>query len=185
MPFSIVRSLLVLALAGATAAQSSPAPAGQPPPPNIAGIWVLNPALTQKPDEIGFNAEWAKGAEGEDGGRSGGGRGRRGGGRGWPQISRESADDSVRVQQLSGEARTPPAHITIVQKASTVSIADDQGHSRTFHPDGSLDELTIGTTALPARARWDAGSLVVVYEVGTGRQLRYTFTPAANPGRLL
>src|SRR4051794_39921531 len=101
MPFSIVRSLLVLALAGATVAQ---------PSPNIAGIWVLNPALTQKPDEIGFNAEWAKGAEGEDGGRSGGGRGRRGGASGVPPISRESADDSVRVQQLSGEARTPPAH---------------------------------------------------------------------------
>src|SRR4029077_10926064 len=45
----------------------------QPAAPTIAGAWVLNPALTQRPDEIGFSSEWAR-AQG-----SGGGRGRRGG----------------------------------------------------------------------------------------------------------
>jgi hypothetical protein len=97
----------------------------------------------------------------------------------------QSPDDSTRMQQLTGEARTPPEHITIVQKADSVSIADDQGHSRTFHPDGHLDELTLGTIALPTTARWDGPSLVVTYEVDTARQLRYTFTPADNPKRLL
>src|SRR5262249_21693756 len=49
--------------------------------PNIAGVWVLNPALTVKPDEVGFVTDWANtaGSRGESGGRSGG-RGRRGGG---------------------------------------------------------------------------------------------------------
>jgi hypothetical protein len=98
---------------------------------------------------------------------------------------RESIDDSTRVQQLTGEARTPPAQLTIVEKAASVSIADDQGHSRTFHPNGTLEQLTIGTVALPTTARWDAGSLVVVFDVESGRQLRYTYTPAANPTRLL
>ena len=38
--------------------------------------------------------------------------------------------------------------------------------------------------ALPATARWDGTSLVVVYDVETGRQLRYTYTRSADPARL-
>lgn len=157
--------------------------------PNIAGVWVLNPALTQRPDEIGFSPDWVRGGRGENGARSNGGRGRRGGGSPGGTnpfgISSESADDSTRVQQLTMEARTPPAHITIVQKPESVAIADDQGHSRTFHPNGQVDDLTIGTAALPTTARWDKGSLVVLFDVAGGRQLRYTYTASTNPRRLL
>jgi hypothetical protein len=161
--------------------------------PNIAGVWVLNPALTVKPDEIGFSPDWANAARGESGGRSGGGggRGRRGGGgssggtSASPMASRDSMDDSTRIQQLTMEARTPPAHITIVQKPGSVSIADDQGHSRTFHPTGQREDLTIGTVDLPTTARWDSGSLVVAFDVANGREIRYTLTPSRNPARLL
>jgi hypothetical protein len=151
-------------------------------------VWVLNPALTVKPDEIGFTPDWARGGPGGEGGGRSGGRGRRGGssgGMGAAPMSRDSMDDSTRVQQLTMEARTPPAHITIVQKPGSVSIADDQGHSRTFHPNGQLEDLTIGTVPLPATARWDAGALVVLFDVAGGRQLRYTLTPSKNPTRLL
>ena len=103
---------------------------------------------------------------------------------GVPPISRESVDDSTRVQQLTGDARTPPSRLTIIQKDSAIAIADDQGHARTFRPDGHLEELTIGTVPLPTTARWDGASLVVVYDVETGRQLRYTYTPSADPTRL-
>lgn len=187
MPLGIVS--LFLAVAGMAAVHSSMPAAGQPASPDIAGVWVLNPALTQRPAEIGFSPDWARSAgPGGEGGRSGGGRGRRGGSGGGvdlPRISRESADDSTRTQQLTGEARTPPGHLTIVQKDTSVSIADDQGHSRTFHPDGHLEELTIGTVALPTTTRWDAGSLVVTYDVESGRQLRYTYTPSADRARLV
>ena len=173
MLFRTACSLLLAAVASTAAAQT---PAAPPPasPPNLTGAWALNPALTQQPAEIGFSPDWARGGPGGEGRRisGGGGRGRRGGsgsgGAGAPTFARESADDSTRVQQLTGEARTPPAHITIVQKADAVSIADDQGHSRTFHTDGRLEELTLGTVALPTTSRWDAGSLVIVYEVETG-----------------
>ena len=103
---------------------------------------------------------------------------------GVPASSRESVDDSTRVQQLTGDARTPPSRLTIIQKDTAIAIADDQGHARTFRPDGHLAELTIGTVPLPTTARWDGASLVVVYDVETGRQLRYTYTPAADPTRL-
>src|SRR4029077_11270414 len=120
----------------------------------------------QRPDEIGFNPDWARaqGSGGAGGGRSGGSRGRRGGSgsgggaTGVPAISRESVDDSTRLQQLTGEARTPPTRLTIIQKDAVVSIADDQGHSRSFRPDGHLEELTIGTVPLPTTARWDGAS---------------------------
>ena len=179
MLLRLVGSLLFIAIGGTVSAQA--------PAPDVAGIWVLNPALTQRPAEIGFSPNWVPGGA-EEGARSGG-RGRRGGGSGGgatpPQFSRESADDSTRLQQLTGEARTPPAHITIVQKDDSVSIADDQGHSRTFHPNGKLEELTLGTVALPTRSQWDSGSLIVLFEVESGRELRYTYTPASNPTRLL
>jgi hypothetical protein len=185
-------SFVFVALATASAAQSVPSSTAQAGSGSVAGVWALNPALTQRPEEIGFTPDWARagGQGGEGSSRSGGGRGRRGGsgsggGAGTPQFSRESADDSTRVQQLTGEARTPPSHLTIVQKTDSVSIADDQGHARTFHPDGRLDELTIGTVALPTTTRWDGGSLVVLYDLGEGRQVRYTYSPAANPARLL
>jgi len=177
MPLLVVLSIVAAVLA-----------ASQPASPDISGVWVLNPALTERPAEIGFSPDWARGGPGGSGGsdRSGGGRrgGSGSGGTGLPPMSRESADDSTRVQQLTGEARTPPAQVTIVQKADSISIADDQGHSRTFHPNGRLDDLTLGTVALPTTARWDAGSLVVLYDVSSGRQLRYTFAPLTNPARL-
>jgi len=181
MWFGVLCSLLVTAFG-----------AIQSDAPNIAGVWVLNPALTVKPAEVGFNPEWARGGPGGEGtSRSSGGRGgRRGGSSGGgmnpaAMSSRDSMDDSTRIQQLTMEARTPPEHITIVQKAGTVSIADDQGHSRTFHPNGQLEDLTIGTVDLPTTARWDSGGLVISFDVAGGRQLRYTFTPASNPARLL
>jgi hypothetical protein len=187
----IVHAFLFAAVAAAAAAQSSPPAIGPAASPNIAGLWVLNPALTQRPEEIGFSPDWtpARGA-GETGATAGRERTRRGGSRsgggaGVPPMSRESADDSTRVQQLTGEVRTPPAHLAIVRKETTVSIADDQGHSRTFHPDGRLEELTIGTVPLPTTARWDNETLVVIYDVESGRQLRYTYTPSTNPTRLL
>ena len=189
MPLRLVlASPLFVALAAISASHA--AQIAQPAAPTIAGAWVLNPALTQRPEEIGFTAPWARGqgSGGEGGGRSGGGSRRGGSGSGGvmgvPASSRVSADDSTRVQQLTGDARMPPSRLTIIQNDTTVAIADDQGHARTFRPDGHLQELTIGTVPLPTTARWDGASLVVVYEVETGRQLRYTYTPSANPAQL-
>ena len=182
MPLRLVPAFpLFIALAATSAPHA--ALIAQPTAPTIVGAWVLNPALTQRPEEIGFTPEWAR-AQGSGGGRGGRGGSGSGGAMGVPPIARESVDDSTRVQQLTGDARTPPSRLTIIQKDTAIAIADDQGHARTFRPDGHLEQLTIGTVPLPTTARWDGASLVVVYDVGTGRQLRYTYTPAANPTRL-
>ena len=183
MPLRLVPAFpLFIALAATSAPHA--ALIAQPTAPTIVGAWVLNPALTQRPEEIGFTPEWAR-AQGSGGGRGGrGGSGSGGGATGVPPISRQSVDDSTRVQQLTGDARTPPSRLSIIQKDTAIAIADDQGHARTFRPDGHLEQLTIGTVPLPTTARWDGASLVVVYDVATGQQLRYTYTPSADPTRL-
>jgi hypothetical protein len=186
MPLRLVRAFPLFVVLAATSATYA-APIAQPATPTIAGAWVLNPARTQSPAEIGFTPDWVRaqgsggGAEGRSGGGGRGGSRSGGGARGAPPLVRESADDSTRVQQLTEEARTPPLRLTIIQKDTAVSITDDQGHVRTFRPDGHLEDLTIGTVALPTTARWDGASLVVVYDVETGRQLRYTYTPSVDP----
>jgi hypothetical protein len=177
-----IRLVSAIPLFIALAATSSPYLIAQASARTIAGAWVLNPALTQRPAEIGFIPEWARG-QGAGGARRGG-SGSGGGATGVPAASRESVDDSTRVQQLTGDARTPASRLTIIQKDAAISIADDQGHVRTFRPDGRLEELTIGTVPLPTTARWDGPSLVVVYDVATGRQIRYTYTSLADPTRL-
>src|SRR5438067_8119479 len=102
MLLRIVRPFMFVAVASAATAPSTPMPISRPDSASLAGAWVLNPALTERPQEIGFSRDWAR-AGGEGSGRAGGGRGRRGGSgsggsaAGTPQISRESAEDSTRV----------------------------------------------------------------------------------------
>src|SRR4029079_19828072 len=62
---------------------------------------------------------------------------------------------------------------------------DSEGPPRPFPPGGRLEDLTIGTVALPTTARWEAGALAVTYDVESGRQIRYTYTPSASPARLV
>jgi hypothetical protein len=162
-----LRLVVAIPLAVAAASAAHAARAAQATAPTIAGAWVLNPALTQRPNEIGFSPEWPRAQR-----------------PGMPAGPRVSADDGTRMQQLTDEARTPPSRLTIIRNDATVAITDDQGRARTFRPDGRLQELTLGTVALPTTSRWDGASLVVVYEVATGQQLRYTYTPAADPTRL-
>lgn len=172
--------VLFVALGSPSAAQA---------PPSVAGLWVLNPALTQRPTEVGFNPGWARaqGGSGEDAGEgSRGGHGRRGTGQASaPQFARESADDSTRATQLTEEARTPPAHLTIVQTPDSVSISDDQGLTRKFHPTGHLEALTLGTVSLPTTARWASGAFEVVYDVERSWQVRYRYTPSADRTHLV
>ena len=108
----VLASPLFIALAATSVPHA--AQIAQPTAPTIAGAWVLNPALTQRPEEIGFSRDWARaqGSGGEGGGQSGGGRGRRGGSGsggaapGVPAISRESVAENISVCRFCGSCRT-------------------------------------------------------------------------------
>ena len=86
MPFRLVPAFpLFIALAAISAPHATLI--ARPSAQTIAGAWVLNPALTQRPEEIGFTPEWAR-AQGSGGTRRGG-PGSGGGAMGVPASSRE------------------------------------------------------------------------------------------------
>src|SRR4029078_13147016 len=99
LPFRLlIPILIVVALAGTIAAQSSST--SPPASPALAGVRVLNPALTQKPDEIGFNPDWAYGGPGGGSGgkRRGGGSGTGGSGAGGAEVPRARVGRKTRVE---------------------------------------------------------------------------------------
>src|ERR1051325_1706042 len=84
----------------------------------FAGVWSLNRSQSEFPKELGFTIEGFTPPEpGAQPSASGGGRGRRSTG-GRTNASpfgglRESPEDAHRRQQLTDEARNPPARLTI------------------------------------------------------------------------
>src|SRR5258706_15595303 len=137
-PRSMRRSFVVVSLVTACAASvrlAAPANAQDVSP--LAGVWTLNPSLSEMPREIGFDVAWfpSSGGAGQNAGATGGGRGRRGSGNsgGDPGPSgafsgpRESYDDARRVQLLTAEARNPPVRLSIVDTAAAVPITTEMG----------------------------------------------------------
>ena len=155
---------------------------------DFAGRWTLNRELSQFPREIGFNADFISAGAGAS--TPSGGRGRRGGGGGGGgnrafAVPRESQEDAARVLQLTAEVRNPSARLTIVDTPAAVTITDDQGKSRTFHPGGKEEELQLGAAPVGVITTREAGRLVILYKVAQGRELRYTYSHGANPGQLV
>jgi hypothetical protein len=172
-----------------------PLPAGAQDASSLGGRWTFNRELSQFPREIGFGVDWlSAGASGPDSTPSGGtsgGRGRRGsgggvaGGSGAFRARPESQDDAKRVQQLTAEVRKPSGHLTIVETPAAVTITDERGQSRTFHPDGKQEMVQLDGVLVGATAKREAGRLVVLYNVEQGRELRYTYSRAASPSQLV
>jgi hypothetical protein len=191
----VTRSTLAKILVVAVSAAFAPiAASGIQEVPHLEGRWTLNRTLSQIPREVGFNVDWlpAGGAGTNTTTSGGGGRGRRGSGgggggttgdpfRGRPQ----SADDASRVRQLTAEVRTPPVHLTIAEAQGGVTVTDDQGHARTFRPDGREAVLQLDAVPVGVMSKWDAGKLVVVYKVEPNHDLRYAYSSGTNPAQLI
>ena len=161
--------------------------------PDLAGRWTLNRDLSQFPTEIGFGTDWlATGAAPAPGA---GGRGRRGSGgtTGATAASEaaafarrpESVDDATRVQTLTAEVRTPPARLAISDAAGAITVINDCGETRTFHPDGRDEVLQINKVPVSTISTREPGRLTVLYKVEQGRELRYTYTTSGSPARLI
>ena len=185
MTRSSVAAILVVAM---VVGIPRPAPVWAQDTSDFAGRWTLNRELSQFPREIGFDVDWVSaGGSGQDSTASGG-RGRRGsggGGAGALTARRESEDDAKRVQQLTAEVRNPSAHLTVVETPTAVTITDDRGQSRTFHPDGKEEVLQLDGVPVGVTAKREAGRLVLLYRVEQGRELRYTYSRAASSPQLV
>ena len=183
---AIVTGCLALAAAAMQPARAQPAS-------GLSGVWTLNRAVSEFPPDIGFNPAWmtaplagAQGGDSNRGGR-GGGRGGRGGGgsAAAPFAARpESYDDARLLQLLTAEARNPPVRLTITDTMSSVSFVNELGQSRTLHPDGRQESIEIQGVIVGVTAKRDGDELIVSYRGGQGRELRYTYSPSANPPRL-
>jgi hypothetical protein len=113
------------------------------------------------------------------------------GGRGSPPtlptgiVRPQSEDDAKRVQQLTAEVRTPSTRLWITDAPGLVTIADDQGRMRSFHPDGRDEIVQLPGVPVTAVSRREPGRLIVTYKVEPGRELRYTYFRGITPGQLI
>jgi len=173
-------ALLVVAMAGAV--QSSAA-AQTPDAAGLAGRWAINRTLSQFPAEVGFAVDWIP-----PGGLDPGGRGGRAAA---PAVTPgglilpESEDDAKRVQQLTAEVKTPSTRLWITDAPALVTITDDQGRMRSFHPEGRDEILQLDGVPVTVNAKREAGRLLVLYKVEPGREIRYTYARGAAPGQLV
>jgi hypothetical protein len=186
---AILAALSALVLPGASAQAPSP----------LGGVWSFNRSLSDLPREIGFNVNWATASGGgssggQSGGSTAGGRGGRresgsggGGGRStspYPFL-RESYDDSQRVQILTTEARTPPSRLIIVDTPAVVTMTNELGQSRTFHPTGRQESIEIQGVQTAVTAKRDGDRLDVLYRVSQDREVHYTYSHAATPPQIV
>ena len=187
--------LVCLMSAVAAAAQLPAAVRAQQAAP-LGGVWSLNRSLSEFPADIGFNPAWMTAATREGGpggtGSNSTGRGRRGssgGGSSRDPASpfsprQENYEDARRIQLVTAEARNPPARLTIVETPSAVTMTNELGQSRTFHPDGKEETVEIQGAPIGVTSHRDGDQLVVSYRLAQERQLRYTYSASANPSRL-
>ena len=136
--------------------------------PDFAGRWTLDRGLSQFPREVGFNVAWLGQGVPAQGAQRGG----------------ESQEDAERVRQLTAEVREPSANLTIVDTPAAVTITDDSGHSRTFHPTGKAESQPLDGTSVETITTREAGRLIILYKVPPGRELRYTLSRVVSPAQL-
>jgi hypothetical protein len=150
--------------------------------PSLAGRWTLNRGLSQIPREVGFGMDLVStaGTEGDLGGRGGGSAGVP------ASISfHESADDAKRRDQLIDEVREPSPHLVIVQTEAAVTVTDERGRPRTFHPDGREEPQALDQVPVTTTTKWDGARLEVRYKVERNRELRYTYSRTLDPPQLV
>jgi hypothetical protein len=150
--------------------------------PSLSGAWVLNPALTQGPREVGFETSLVPDPATDPT------HGRRESSPGGQRIiipKPQSADDAMRVNQLTDEVRQPSKRLTIADVTSEIVVTDEQGQVRRFHPTGQAEPIQMGEIPVTVTTTRTGAQVTVVYEVERGRQLRYTFSRAASPDQLV
>jgi hypothetical protein len=152
--------------------------------PSLAGTWSLNRGLSQFPREVGFgmdavapggtgSGERADPATGESSGvmRN--------------NLRPESEEEARNRQQLIDEVRTPSRRLIVTQSETAITITDEGGRTRTFHPDGRTEFQPLDAAPEQTVSRWEAGHLVVRYKVSQDREVRYTYSRRNDPPQLV
>lgn len=154
-----------------------------PDPSGLTGRWTLNRSLSQIPREVGFGMD-LRSVAGSGAEAAGAAAGEAAALAGIASLP-ESQDDATRRERLVDEVRNPSPRLTIAQTETAVTITDDRGRSRTFHADGKEESQPIDEVPVATTTRWDGTRLEVRYVVERNRELRYTYSAAPDPARLV
>jgi hypothetical protein len=156
----------------------------------IAGVWTLNKSLSEMAPEIGFPVDWLPPPETQQTGSGANSRGEsRNRGRmpppgTGPPGRRESSEDARRIQLLTEEARNPPARLMIVDSGNVVTITNELGQSRVFHPNGKEESVDLEGISVRTTTARDGEQLRILYRIDEGRTVRYTYSPSGTPQQL-
>ena len=177
-----VTALLMAASVAAMAGQGKPAAVD---PPALAGTWTLNRALSQFPREVGFGMDVVPSSRSGSGNPAGTEGGVPSGNPKSLTAKPQTEEVARNTQQLVDEVRNPPVRLTIAQTAAAVTMTDDRGRSRTFHPDGREELQALDAGPVTTTARVEGARLVVRYKIEPGRELRYSYSRKADPPQLV
>jgi hypothetical protein len=164
---ALIVSTFVVGLAGFGSASAQDAT-------SLTGRWTLNRDLSQFPPDAGFGADLLADLAASERAESNS-----------MPSSRLSEDDAKRAKGLTEEVRNPSVHLRITDTPSAVTVIDDWGRSRTFHPNGREEVLQIDGAPLSLAATREGNDLVVTYHVQEKKEVRYRFSRTSNPPRLL
>jgi hypothetical protein len=191
---------LLVATAFTCAVSTALAQSGPGDKPNFSGSWVLNPDLSDNPQQVGFASPNQGGGQRQGGGHrggggggfggfggrgSGGGFGGNGGGFGGAQHAQDSADDRERIRELAEEVKYPSKSLQISLTATDMTITDAHEHTRVFQTNGKKDTHQLDTGTVTSKTAWDGQKLTTEYDLGSGRKLRYTYSIVSTTRQLL
>jgi hypothetical protein len=85
---------------------------------------------------------------------------------------------------LTEEARNPPVRLMIVDSGTAVTITNEVGQSRTFHPNGREESVDLESISFRATTTREGEQLTILYRIDEGRTVRFTYSPSASPQQL-
>jgi hypothetical protein len=161
-----------------------------PATPTLAGNWILNHALSDLPTEAGFDPDWSDtpSSDSARGGGGGGGRGGRGGGNPGGRVALApsflSQEESNVARELVSEVTHPAETLTITQTPAAVTIAGNNGITRTFNANGKDQTIQLKAAPIGAVTKWEGAQLSIRFLVAKNQELRTTLS-RTNEGKLL
>jgi hypothetical protein len=159
--------------------------------PNISGVWLLNPDLSDGPQQV--DAGWNRATQGN---RRGGGYGRGVGGRGGfggagtggysgTRPLPVSPDDRNKIQAITNDVRNPSSSLTISYNDPDLTITDAQQKTHVFQTNGKKDTHQFGADSIDSTTNWEGNKLVTEYDLGNGRKARYVYSFLPNTKQLV
>ncbi len=130
------------------------------PTTTMAGVWILNQALSDDSARITEAMQGARRApKGHGPWMHGGGGGARN-----PREMRV-------MQERMHRAMEAPARLTITQSSGSIAFADDRGLSQTLTTNNRKQKVSLEDRTIEVRTRWHDGRLVKETSLGDGLKL--------------